>query len=352
MGRFILLPLLAVAWSAGVFPAEKDAAGRKLVCWTEVSGRRACGDSIPPRYANTEKKVHDSTGRVVGVIPAERTPEQRAAQARARKQAARTQREADQQAAYDRALLASYSKPEELAALRDDRLLTLDNSLRLAEKAGGRIEDLLVSLRKTATDHGEGATPRNPAQIAEFEKSLSDNLNSVADLRKQRAAVCSTFDRDIRRFQELKLGTVWFQSDCPAPGTLLPGEVTVDIAGVKQMFDRYSGLARARDPALLDLYALDAQITHPYDSASGAVDIAKLTLDEYRAEVLDYWGKTTSDTAMTFSDLSFVPDAKGGVKIGGMRGDTTQRRGKFHLVVRLDPAGTWKIVSQWSETRL
>lgn len=222
LARYVLLPMLALIWSAGACAAA-PAPGKKLVCWIEASGRSACGDSIPPEYAHSERKVHDSIGRIVRTIPGELTQEQRADLADAERQAARERRKAEQQAAYDRALLASYSKPEELAALRDERLLTIDTRLRLAEKAGARVEGSLANLRKLIAENKQIPDPRSQAQMTELEKSWKDSIGTVADLRTQRESVCSTFDRDIRRFQELQSGSVKFRSSCPGAETLLPG---------------------------------------------------------------------------------------------------------------------------------
>lgn len=350
---WIFPALVGLSLATGASAATRGSSGKKLVCWTEESGRRACGDAVPSQYSSSERTVHDSTGRVIRTIPGELSDEQRAARAETERKAEEERREAQQQAAYDRALLASYSKPEELAALRDDRLLTIDTSVRLAEKAGTQIEDALAKLRKRLPrDEKTPSPPRVPAQIAELEKSLRENRDTLADLRRRRDSVCSSFDHDIHRFQELKFGTIRFHSSCPAPGTLLPGEPASDIAGAKTMFESFVALAKARDPALLSLYAAGARIEHPYDSASGSVETAELTLDEYRSEVLDYWRKAKPDTLIEFADLGFTSDGQGGAKVSGTRLGPADKRGKFHLIVRPDASGSWKIVGQWSETRL
>ncbi|MGH8518118.1 MAG: hypothetical protein ACREUE_11730, partial [Panacagrimonas sp.] len=90
------------------------AGSTRMVCWQDDAGRRACGDAVPAQYANRQRAVLDGSGRTIKVIPGALTPEQRASQEAKSREVAALQQAADQQAAYDRALLATYSKPEEL----------------------------------------------------------------------------------------------------------------------------------------------------------------------------------------------------------------------------------------------
>jgi hypothetical protein len=316
---------------------------KKLVCWTEEEGRRACGDAVPAPYADRERTVHDRNGRVVRTIPGEPSATERAVREQLAQQEQRDRRQQEQQAAYDRSLLASYSKPEELAALRDDRLLTIDTSLRLAEKTSSQITESLDKLRKRHSDGAQTTTPaRIPAQIAELERSMAENLSMMADLRRRREAVCGSFDRDIQRFQELRLGEIRYRSPCPAPGSLLPGDIGVDIDGLKAMFESYVSMATTHDPALLSHYASDARIELPYDSASGKVEMAELTLDEYRGEVLRHWQNAKTAATPEFSELAFSSTGKAEAKIDGLRSSPEERGGKFRLALRQDDSGDRK----------
>lgn len=206
--------------------------GRRLVCWQDDAGRRACGDSIPPQHMNKKRIVLDSAGRTVKVIPGTLTPEERAAQeARAREEAA-AKRMAEQQAAYDRALLATYSKPQELAALRDDRLAALDTRIELSESAARRTTVSVAELRTRLPEAGSShkADPRLLKQIADFEEALASTQHSLAEQRRKREALCASFEHDIKRFQELKFPAVIYNSPCPPPGSLTP-ENRAPLAG-------------------------------------------------------------------------------------------------------------------------
>lgn len=223
------LMLCSAAASADGAPGggEPSANKKKLVCWNDRSGHRACGDAVPPQYAGQEQHILDEAGRTVKVIPGALTPEQRAAREAGAREAAAAQRETEQQAARDRALLATYSAPQELAALRDDRLSSLDTSIQLSEVAATSDAHALRELRARIPENGAKPAPHLAQSIAKFEASWNANLRAAADLRRGRETICADFARDIHRFQELKSGSVEFDSPCPPPAPLgvLPDDV-------------------------------------------------------------------------------------------------------------------------------
>lgn len=204
------------------------AGATRMVCWQDDAGRKACGDSVPARYADRQRSVLDGSGRTVKVIPGALTPEQRAEKEARSRELAALQQAADQQAAYDRALMATYSRPEELVELRDDRLESLDIRISLAEAGLKRDTVTLAELRSRLPAEGaaEKPPPRLLAQIKNYEEAIADSQRGLAELHRNREGVCTTFARDIERFQELKTGSAAFQSPCPAPGSLVPDAAT------------------------------------------------------------------------------------------------------------------------------
>lgn len=239
-GSLLLSAALALSGVSGALAqSPPKGAGKRMVCWTDDAGRKACGDSVPAQYADRQRAVLDGSGRTIKVIPGAMTPEQRAEQeAKARELAALQQAE-DQRAAYDRALLATYTRAEELAELRDDRLESLDIRIGLAEAGLKRDSVSLAELRSRLPAEGssEKSPPRLLNQIKAFEESVADSQRALGEMRRDRENLCSTFARDIQRFQELKTGTVTYQSPCPAPGSLDPslagGKATAPTNTVK-----------------------------------------------------------------------------------------------------------------------
>lgn len=178
----------------------------QIICWTDENGRRACGDRVPPEYSRQERKVYDQSGRLVETLERQKTPAEIAeAERRAAEQEAERKR-VEEQAAYDRFLLSAFSSVRDLEKTRDERLLTLDGRLRLAEKSLADNENGIAQLQSQIADTGkEGNKPpaRLLRQLHEFEKTLADNRRAVDKLRIERDALVLQFARDIARYRDL-----------------------------------------------------------------------------------------------------------------------------------------------------
>lgn len=220
----MLLIAATICWGPGLAQAQTPPkpGAKRMVCWEDDAGRRACGDAVPAQYADRQRAVLDGSGRTIKVIPGAMTPAQRAEQEAQARELAALQQAADQQAAYDRALLATYSKPQELAELRDDRLSSLDIRISLAESGLKRDTVTLAELRSRLPPEGaaEKPSPRLLNQIKSYEDALADAQRALGDMHREREGMCASFARDIQRFQELKTGTASYESTCPAPGSL------------------------------------------------------------------------------------------------------------------------------------
>ncbi|WP_420467018.1 hypothetical protein [Panacagrimonas sp.] len=323
-------------------------AKKRMVCWTEDSGARACGDSIPPRYANREKHILDRTGRTVKIIPGSLTPEQRAAKEAQAQRVAAERQENERQAAYDRALLATYAKPQELAALRDDRLSTLDTSIQLTEAAAARDAVSVAELRARlpAAGSADKASRKLLDSVAMFETSLENNQRAVTDMRKQREEICETFARDIRRFQQLKAGSVGFESPCPPPGSFAPaGDRPPDLTAARHFFDRYVELERGFEAARFDLFAPGAIVTRVQTDSQGQPETLELTLEEHRAQTLRslQQAQAKSDT-YSYADVAVEAREDGNVRISATRiSDLSRKSTPFELVIEPE-ADSWQVV--------
>jgi len=326
---------------------------KRLVCWTDDMGRKACGDSLPPKYADKARNIIDSSGRTVKVVPGAMTQEQRVALEAKARQDAVSQRAADQQSAYDRALLATYATPQELAALRDDRLTSIDTSIELSEAAVRRDTVSVAELRARLPAAGskEKPEPRLLAQITEFEQSLADAQRSLASMRKNRETLCNNFTRDIRRFQELKNGAVTFTSSCPAAGSLSSDTAAAtDITGVRAFFDHHAELENDFDPAFLDNYAENAVIKVAGVDASGKPVTEERKISDYRAELIKALpaAKQKLETHQ-YSDIKIEPGKDGRATVSGKRTSTLSKASTpFYVVVRSSGA-SWKIVEAGSQ---
>lgn len=204
----LLLPLVALA--------QAQTSTKKIQCWTDDKGHRACGDYVPPQYAQKEVQILNKQGMVIDRKEREKTAEEAAAAERKAEEAIEAQKQARNRAAYDRFLLDTYNSVKELEKARDIRVQTLDSRIALAEKA-------VIDNRQTLADL-RGRAPAKPAadadpkmvasaaksneklakQIESFQKSLDDNTLAITTMKQEREQTLSRFAQDIQRWQELK----------------------------------------------------------------------------------------------------------------------------------------------------
>lgn len=188
-----------------VLPAVGSA--QRIVSWTDENGVRHYGDRVPPEYANRDRDLLNSQGVVVGRQQS-LTDEQRAEQERlAAEEEAR-----QKQAQYDKMLVQSYTRIEEIEAARDRRLAELDSQIANTEKALEELRARLAQQQRNAgrykpysSDPGAPDLPTTLASnIKQSEKSIAEFEATLASFRADRASTVETFAADIRRFKELK----------------------------------------------------------------------------------------------------------------------------------------------------
>lgn len=229
MGRLLVatllvalsLPALAVSEPKPAKTQSRPTAPGKIQCWTDDQGNRACGDRVPPEYAKRELDTIDRQGRVLNTRSREKTAEEVAAEEKAAADAAAEKVRAGKQAAYDKFLTDSYSSVKDLERARNERLATLDGRVNLARQAVAGSEKSRDELQKRI----DGMLKKNrpvdvpQKQLRETEKGLRDNRAAINQMQKDREHVCADFLRDIRRYQELTMGSSAYGSECPLPGS-------------------------------------------------------------------------------------------------------------------------------------
>jgi hypothetical protein len=206
---------IAVLLLAGcvMAPALAQKAAPKIVCWNDEKGHRACGDRVPPQYAKGERKLVDAQGRVVETRPREPTAAEVAEREKREAEVLAEQKRASEQAAYDGFLLQSYTGVADLQRARKDRLDTLNGRIALSEKASADAKTTLVDLRKRAAENDKNIVVKK--QLREYEKSAGDNDKALESMRAERKTVCTHFERDIHRFEQLKNLPASAPMECP-----------------------------------------------------------------------------------------------------------------------------------------
>ncbi|AXQ31038.1 hypothetical protein D0B54_21175 [Solimonas sp. K1W22B-7] len=209
-------------------------AGQKIQCWADEHGVRVCGDRVPPEYVKKERKVFDEQGRVVDIRDRQKTAEEAAAAEAAEAEATAAQRRAQERQAYDIFLTDTYSSVKDLERARNERLATLDGRVGLARQAVASDEKSKVAIQQRIDGMLKSGRPTTvPAkQLRDTEKTLRDNRLAIEQMAKDREKVCTEFQRDIVRFQELTMGSSAYAGQCPAPGSLsISAPLTKPAAG-------------------------------------------------------------------------------------------------------------------------
>lgn len=184
--------------------------GRKIQCWTDSQGQRACGDRVPPEYAQEERRIYGSDGRLLEIKERPRTPEELAEIERLKQAELEARREEGERRAYDQFLLSTFNGVRDLERMRNQRLATLDGRIGLARKAIADNQSTLRRLRDQAV-RAEADNKKVPErvqrQIGEFEKTLADNLQAVERMEIERGQIEDRFATDVERLKYLRQAT-------------------------------------------------------------------------------------------------------------------------------------------------
>jgi Domain of unknown function (DUF4124) len=207
-----LLALVAFALPSASFAQSKE--GPKLYKWVDEKGVVHYGDSIPPEYAKRDRDVLNDKGVHVGFEEGEITDEERAAIARKEAAAAAVRAAKAEEARRDRMLLETYGSVSDIEDLRDRRLQLLDSQIKVTEAYLGNLRKRLVTLQEEASNYKPYTTRENaphiPEKLALDISRTADSINgyeaTLARTRADQEVLRAAFDKDIRRFKELKGG--------------------------------------------------------------------------------------------------------------------------------------------------
>jgi polyhydroxyalkanoate synthesis regulator phasin len=199
---------LSAAVVAGVMSTAVLAQGAKrIVCWTDERGQRACGDVVPPHIAERERRIINERGVVVETRSRQLTAEEQRVLAEAEAASAAAAAEAEKAAAYDRFLLQTYRDEAELEEQRERRLADLQGrhalaktSLEETRKSVEQLQTRVAELEK----NGRKVPPKLADQLREFATAERDHQSAVEALERQMAELGTRYERDIQRFRELK----------------------------------------------------------------------------------------------------------------------------------------------------
>lgn len=201
------LPILSFALTCCVATAASAAEGRRVQCWTDNQGHRACGDTVPPQYANKERQVYDDQGRVRAVKPREKTEAEVEAEEQAAREAAEAAQRAQKQRDYDRFLLSTYSSDKDIEQARDERIAMLDGRQKLTEKAladNARAVDQQQARIDNIKSAGKTPPQSLVGKLEELKRNLDANRRALADFGDEKQRIADKYNADLARYRELR----------------------------------------------------------------------------------------------------------------------------------------------------
>ncbi len=203
--RRVLLALSLTALAAAAAYAGEP---QKVYTWVDSDGVRHYGDSIPAEYAELDKARVNSHGIPVetyrGRLSDEELEQQRL------EEELRIAREAEQRE--NRALLATYLTTEEIIDHRNRRIELFDAQARVTELFLKNLERRLVKLMAEANRYQPYSEDPNapmvdPDLVDEIDvtkETITRHEANLEKFREDKQAIMEKFDRDLKRFEELK----------------------------------------------------------------------------------------------------------------------------------------------------
>lgn len=123
---------------------------------------------------------------------------------------------------------------------------------------------------------------------------------------------------------------------------------STSVDQAEQLFERYTALEQAYDPAILELYADDAMVTRVQLLPDGTRKVNQLEGRWYKDLVRQMLpGAKVEPDTISYSQMSFTGLEDGRVEVRGMRHSSRQDRYQpIQMVVGPTASGEWRILEE------
>lgn len=200
LGRPLVIGLAALL----LVPAPGAA---RFYRWVDEQGTVHYTDQIPPSQAERGHTSLSDKGIPLETIPPAQTLEEVKRERELKRLRAEQERLLEQQRAADRVLLSSFRSVDDLIMARDGKLAAVDVAIGVARGNIRREQERLAQLRTEAADLERAGKPI-PAHLeeamAKSERSIRDTYASIVERERQKEGIRVEFERDHRRFLQLK----------------------------------------------------------------------------------------------------------------------------------------------------
>ncbi len=175
----------------------------------DAKGQQQFGTSMPAACHGRDTDVLNDRGTVLRVIEGAGT---RASRVEREASEAEEQKKKDEQLQRDKVLIETYLSVAEIERLRDQRLDLLTAQLKAAEQHIATLRDRLLRLREQTARFKPYSDKPNAAPMPDHlaedligtVKSIAVDEQTIQIKRDEQTTMTTNFDRDIKRFKELK----------------------------------------------------------------------------------------------------------------------------------------------------
>jgi hypothetical protein len=179
----------------------------RMKCWTDNEGNRACGDKVPPEFAQKGHEEIGSSGLVREKTERALNDEEMAEQRRQDKIKAEEDKLAAKQKKKDDILLKTFSNVEDIERARDERVTALEATISLTKGRNEKIHsELDKRIQKAAAAERAGKTPPEALlkDIESLKRQLKNNEVFIEGKHAEQEVIKTGHAKDIAHFKKLK----------------------------------------------------------------------------------------------------------------------------------------------------
>lgn len=179
----------------------------RIKCWTNSEGVRACGETVPPEYAQQEHEELTKHGTVAEVQERAKTEEELAKMEEEKQRKAEERQRRKEEEKHNQILVDTFSSVEDIESARDDKIAALDTTINLTNKRKEKIQDDLDKrVKRAAAQERSGKEPSEDLlkSINSLQRQIKNNDEFVAVKRQEQEQIREQFARDIERYKKLK----------------------------------------------------------------------------------------------------------------------------------------------------
>ncbi len=175
--------------------------------WVDERGRVYYSDQIPPQHVDKAHSVINKQGVTLDRVEKAKTAEQFAEEKRLAAMRAEVERIARQEAIYDRILLDTFAKVEDLEATRDRRIATIEGLINVSQHKIETMQKELDALTSNAASmerQGQSVPDDVRFDTLGLQAQIERERGFIRSQRTQQKDVRAKFAADIVRYNALK----------------------------------------------------------------------------------------------------------------------------------------------------